>query len=166
MPCHSFATFIIVRLFILFFVFSVPFAFSQVSTFDPDPKDEGSIEWIDGQDSRLDLQGFEWIKFDSLYRRIPADPVWEVSKSVDNLANNTLFSVSDTKSHIEAYSISLEEIKPLIEANSGDAVVNVISLLLKETETVHLHAKTLESKLEQATKDIKSLQREHLAFKE
>ncbi|HLF34043.1 MAG TPA: SGNH/GDSL hydrolase N-terminal domain-containing protein, partial [Cyclobacteriaceae bacterium] len=52
-------------------------------------KDENSIIWFDPRNEPFDLVGFEWIKADQVYRRLPLKPDWEIRKEVDNLANNT-----------------------------------------------------------------------------
>ncbi len=74
--------------------------------------------------------------------------------------------MSDTQSSLRSYSGTLEEIQPLINKTSGDTKINVISLLIAETEKVHQKASTLEDKLKIATQEIKSLQDEHLEFKD
>jgi len=90
----------------------------------------------------------------------------QFTAKIDKLANKTLLNVSSTQNHLRAYSMSLEEMKPIIASNSGDATINVISLLINETENIHKHADELENKLKQATQEITELQKEHLAFKD
>lgn len=51
--------------------------------------DTNGIVWIDAQEEPFDLVGFEWIKQDSVYRRLPVNLDWEIPKSVDELANHT-----------------------------------------------------------------------------
>ena len=90
----------------------------------------------------------------------------QFTAKISKLASTTLLSVTDTQSHLKAYSLSLEEMQPVIESNSGDATIDVISLLINETRKIHQHANKLEKKLKQATKEINELQKEHLAFKD
>ncbi len=47
------------------------------------------ITWFDVREAPFDLAGFEWIKQDSVYRRLPLQPDWEIPEAVDHLANQT-----------------------------------------------------------------------------
>lgn len=51
--------------------------------------DKDGIVWLDPQEAPFILAGFEWIKQDSVYRRLPVHPKWEIRKGVDGLANMT-----------------------------------------------------------------------------
>ena len=90
----------------------------------------------------------------------------QFSQKIDNIANQTLISVSTTQSHLKSFSTTLEEIQPLISSTSGDAKINVITLLIDETEKTHQYAELLEEKLQEAAQEIKELQQEHMAFRD
>jgi len=47
------------------------------------------IAWFDPKEEPFKLLGFEWIKEDGVYRRLPVNPGWEIRKAVDQLANHT-----------------------------------------------------------------------------
>lgn len=47
------------------------------------------IHWFDPRKAPFDLSGFEWFSEDSLFRRLPAHPNWEIREAVDQLANHT-----------------------------------------------------------------------------
>jgi hypothetical protein len=47
------------------------------------------IKWFDPRETPFELSGFEWIKEDGVYRRLPVDPDWEIRDAVDQLANQT-----------------------------------------------------------------------------
>ena len=71
-------------------------AFSQVPTsqkLDPNmalkKADADGIIWFDPREEPFTLTGFEWIKEDSVYRRLPVHPDWEIREAVDQLANHT-----------------------------------------------------------------------------
>ena len=51
--------------------------------------DTDGIAWFDPREEPFELSGFEWIKEDSLYRRLPLKPAWEIREAVDQLANHT-----------------------------------------------------------------------------
>ncbi len=51
--------------------------------------DTDSIVWFNPKDTPFELVGFEWIKEDTVYRRLPVSPEWEISPSVEGLANHT-----------------------------------------------------------------------------
>ncbi len=77
----------------IFYFISI--GFSQVATsqnLDSDialKADSNGIIWFDPRDDSFDLMGFEWIKKDSVYRRLPVHPDWEIRDAVDQLANHT-----------------------------------------------------------------------------
>ena len=85
------------RLLTLIFFFGTSFAgFSQVSSawkMDSNmvlkKADAKGIVWVDVQGKPFDLVGFEWFEKDSVYRRLPVNPDWELTKAVDGLANHT-----------------------------------------------------------------------------
>ena len=69
---------------------------SQVSTaqkLDPNMSlknaDTDGIRWFDPREAPFELNGFEWIKEDGVYRRLPVHPDWEIRDAVDQLANHT-----------------------------------------------------------------------------
>ncbi len=45
--------------------------------------------WYNPKRYPFQLVGFEWIKQDSVYRRLPVHSEWKLSKAVENLANHT-----------------------------------------------------------------------------
>ena len=47
------------------------------------------IAWIDPKEEPFELLGFEWIREDGVYRRLPVNPEWEIREAVDHLANHT-----------------------------------------------------------------------------
>lgn len=51
--------------------------------------DANGIVWFDPREDPFGLVGFEWIKEDSVYRRLPVHPDWEIRDAVDQLANHT-----------------------------------------------------------------------------
>ncbi|MCK4991140.1 MAG: SGNH/GDSL hydrolase family protein, partial [Bacteroidales bacterium] len=51
--------------------------------------DADGIVWFDPREEPFELTGFEWIKEDSVYRRLPRNPAWEIREAVDQLANHT-----------------------------------------------------------------------------
>jgi len=70
--------------------------FAQVPTaqkLDPNmtlqKADTDGIVWFDPREEPFDLAGFEWIKEDTVYRRLPVNPKWEIRSAVDGLANHT-----------------------------------------------------------------------------
>lgn len=51
--------------------------------------DENGIVWFDPRTEPFEIFGFEWIGEDSVYRRLPVHPKWEIREAVDQLANHT-----------------------------------------------------------------------------
>ena len=51
--------------------------------------DADGIVWFDPRAEPFELSGFEWISEDSVYRRLPLNPGWEIREAVDQLANHT-----------------------------------------------------------------------------
>ena len=47
------------------------------------------VVWFDVRETPFDLVGFEWIKQDSVFRRLPLNPDWKIPVAVDQLANQT-----------------------------------------------------------------------------
>ncbi len=69
---------------------------AQVSTaikLDPNmalkKADADGIVWYNPKEAPFQLIGFEWIKQENVYRRLPVHPEWELSKGVEGLANHT-----------------------------------------------------------------------------
>ncbi|MCK5729766.1 MAG: SGNH/GDSL hydrolase family protein [Draconibacterium sp.] len=85
------------RLLILVFFFGISFyGFSQVSSawkMDANmvlkKADADGIVWFDAHEKPFGLVGFEWINNDGVYRRLPVNPDWEITKHVDDLSNHT-----------------------------------------------------------------------------
>jgi lysophospholipase L1-like esterase len=61
---------------------------SQVVIGQLDERGEGVI-WFDPMTEPFQLIGFEWIKNDGVFRRLPLYPNWEIPEAVDDLANQT-----------------------------------------------------------------------------
>lgn len=51
--------------------------------------DADGVLWFDPREEPFELSGFEWIKEDGVYRRLPVNPAWEIRDAVDQLANHT-----------------------------------------------------------------------------
>jgi len=51
--------------------------------------DANGIIWFDAKEKPFDLVGFEWINQDTVYRRLPVNPDWEITIHVDGLSNHT-----------------------------------------------------------------------------
>ncbi len=51
--------------------------------------DMDSVVWFDPREEPFELAGFEWIKQDNVFRRLPLHPKWKIPKEVDDLANQT-----------------------------------------------------------------------------
>ncbi len=49
----------------------------------------GDVRWYDVREEPFSLAGFEWIKKDSVFRRLPVNPDWKIPDAVDQLANQT-----------------------------------------------------------------------------
>ncbi len=86
---------ILIQYLVIIFGFSIT-GFAQVPTaqkLDPNMSlkkaDADGIVWFDPREEPFDLVGFEWIKQDSVYRRLPVHPDWEIREAVNQLANHT-----------------------------------------------------------------------------
>lgn len=88
------------------------------------------------------------------------------SQRFHQLAQTTATSVKNGQNQLKEYATYLNEIKPFLMNGSSEEVLDVITLLIKETEAVHLHAKEMEDKLNEAGKKIEKLQREHSKYRE
>lgn len=51
--------------------------------------DANGIVWYNPKETPFQLIGFNWIKQENVYRRLPVHPQWELSKGVEILANHT-----------------------------------------------------------------------------
>lgn len=51
--------------------------------------DANGIVWFNPKEAPFELEGFEWIAKDTIYRRLPLHPEWELTHAVDVLANHT-----------------------------------------------------------------------------
>ncbi|MCF6268961.1 MAG: SGNH/GDSL hydrolase family protein [Melioribacteraceae bacterium] len=60
-----------------------------VSKEDTKISDNDIIVWHDPREEPFGLVGFEWIEEDSVYRRLPVNPNWEIIEAVDRLSNKT-----------------------------------------------------------------------------
>ena len=86
---------ILIQYLVLIFGYSMT-GFTQVPTaqkLDPymslKKADADGIVWFDPREEPFGLVGFEWIKQDSVYRRLPVHPDWEIREAVNQLANHT-----------------------------------------------------------------------------
>ena len=85
----------VITIFII--ILMIPFAgLSQIPTsqrLDPNmalkKADADGIAWYDPGEEPFDLVGFEWLKEDGVYRRLPLRPDWNIREAVDQLANHT-----------------------------------------------------------------------------
>ncbi len=85
------------KLLLLIYFFGISFSgFSQVSSawkMDSNmvlkKADANGIIWFDAKEKPFDLVGFEWINQDTVYRRLPVNPDWKITKHVDGLSNHT-----------------------------------------------------------------------------
>ncbi|MFH0759753.1 MAG: SGNH/GDSL hydrolase family protein [Bacteroidota bacterium] len=80
--------------FILLFIASVgicqvPTAQKLDSNMALNTADQDGMVWLDPRDAPFELDGFEWIAQDGIYRRLPVHPDWEIRDEVDELANHT-----------------------------------------------------------------------------
>lgn len=82
------------------------------------------------------------------------------------MAKSTANSVKDGQNQLENYASYLKEVKPFLVSGSENEILDVTTLLIKETEAVHLYAKELEEKLLNASNKIENLQNEHSKFRE
>ena len=137
-------------------------AYSLFGSTHPELKQR--VEQLEGSPEEV-YEGLQQIYQDFIASQLELN-LRHFSRKIDNLASQTLYEVSDTQDHLKAYSGTLEEIQPLLSTTSGDTKINVISLLISETEKVHKKAEILEDKLNKATQEIKALQSEHLEFKD
>ncbi len=87
------------------------------------------------------------------------------AKRFHQLVASTSSSVHQGQKHLADYANYLKDIRPFLEPDSGADVLNITTLLIKETESVRLHAKEMENKLQQAKLQIKQLEDEQLQMK-
>ncbi|TQV76544.1 GGDEF domain-containing protein [Aliikangiella marina] len=90
----------------------------------------------------------------------------QFSERIDDVACKTLVTVSNTNEKLKDFSGNLEEATPVLEGTSEDAKIKVIALLLEETKKIYVYSNSLEDRLSDATREIKHLQQEHMAFRE
>ena len=81
---------------IVLLTFCISIGFSQVPSaqkLDPNmalkEADSDGVVWLDPREEPFGLTGLEWIKENSVYRRLPIEPDWQIPGPVDNLANHT-----------------------------------------------------------------------------
>jgi lysophospholipase L1-like esterase len=84
-----------IQMLIIMLIYNV-ISFAQVPTAEKlDPNmtlkkaDADGILWLDPREEPFGLTGFEWIREDTVYRRLPVHPDWEIREAVDQLANHT-----------------------------------------------------------------------------
>tara|TARA_R110002050_G_scaffold223672_2_gene359557 strand:+ start:37814 stop:38959 length:1146 start_codon:yes stop_codon:yes gene_type:complete len=51
--------------------------------------DSSGIRWLDPRVEPFSVIGFEWIKNNGLFRRLPLNPDWKITDDVDELSNQT-----------------------------------------------------------------------------
>lgn len=80
-------------LYLSLILFSLSLNAQTIEELDPnmtlEKADSNGIAWFNPHLAPFTLTGFEWIKQDKVYRRLPLKPEWELRKPVNNLANNT-----------------------------------------------------------------------------
>lgn len=67
----------------------IPIAQKLDSNMSLKKADANGIIWFDTYEKSFELVGFEWFEKDSVLRRLPVKPDWEIRKAVDQLANHT-----------------------------------------------------------------------------
>lgn len=88
------------------------------------------------------------------------------SNRIDDVATTTLVTVSNTNDKLKDFSGNLEDAAPILQGTSDDAKIKVIALLLDETEKIYRYSNTLKDRLSDASREIKKLQHEHMAFRD
>ena len=88
------------------------------------------------------------------------------AKRFHQLVTSTSSSINQGQKHLNEYANYLKEIRPFLEPDSGADVLNITTLLIKETEAVRLHAKKMEKKLLDADLQIEQLKNQHFQMKE
>lgn len=80
----------------LLFLTLIPFMlYGEPSIENLDPNmalqkvDANGISWNDPRQGNFRLSGFPWIKEDKVFRRLPIQPKWEITKAVNSLAWHT-----------------------------------------------------------------------------
>ncbi len=106
----------------------------------------------------------------NIYFELIASPhelqLLKFSKRFHQLAKTTATSVRDGENQLKEYATYLQEVKPHLTNDSGEKVLDVTTLLIKETEALHQYAKNLEEQLTEACQKIEKLQSEHLRYRE
>jgi hypothetical protein len=69
-------------------LFSLAFIFTSAIPVISQQSGHG-ISWFDPREEPFELSGFEWIKAERVYRRLPVHPDREIRDAVDQLANHT-----------------------------------------------------------------------------
>ena len=74
----------------LLFAFQLTSQTPIVQKLDPNMADKkadvSGIIWLDPKEEPFDLVGFEWIKQDNVYRRLPLNSKWNIPTAVDGLS--------------------------------------------------------------------------------
>jgi len=106
----------------------------------------------------------------NIYYELIAQPqekeLKKFSKRFHQLVASTSSSVKQGQKHLADYANYLQDIRPFLEPDSGADVLNITTLLIKETESVRLHAKEMENKLKEANLQIGLLEDKHLQMKQ
>ena len=80
-------------LYLFLILFSLSIHAQTIEELDPnmtlEKADSNGIAWFNPGLAPFTLTGFEWIKQDKVYRRLPLKPEWPLRKPVNNLAKNT-----------------------------------------------------------------------------
>lgn len=69
-------------------LFSLAFILTTIIPLISQQASDG-ISWFDPREAPFELSGFEWIKEERVYRRLPVHPDREIRDAVDQLANHT-----------------------------------------------------------------------------
>ncbi len=131
---------------------------------DSDGPLKKKIDALEGSPSDV-LRDVQHIYFD-----LVASPqemeLLKFSRRFHQLAKVTATSVQDGQTQLKEYASYLQKIKPYLINGSSEKVLDVTTLLIKETEAVHQYAKELEERLNEAGQKIEILQKEHSRYRE
>lgn len=137
-----------------------------------------AYELCEGTDSKLQQQ-FSELSGDptdilndvqSIYYDLVALPqereLIQFSQRFHQLAQSMATSVKGGGNQLRDYANYLKDIKPFLKIGSDDEILDVTTLLIKETEAVHRYATELEDELKNASKHIDKLQEQYTRCRE
>lgn len=88
------------------------------------------------------------------------------SRRFHQMAKSTASIMHDGQNQLKMYANYLKEIRPFLESGTEDEILDVTTLLIKETKAVHIYAKELEHKLDRSASEIDNMKIEHSKFRE